>query len=90
MPLPGKGHPKFGGRSKGTPNKLTTTVKDALHQAFQKLGGVERLVAFAEAEPAEFYRIWGRMVPHEVTGEGGGSIVITVTTGVPRSPDSPA
>jgi hypothetical protein len=75
------------GRPKGMQNKTTQSVKAALTEAFEQMGGVKSLVAWGEAEPAEFYRIWGRLVPHEVSGEGGGPITIKIVTGIERSPD---
>jgi hypothetical protein len=75
------------GRVKGVPNKTTASVKAALCEAFEKLGGVPSLVSWAEADPSEFYRIWGRLVPHEVSGEGGGPITIKIVTGIDRAPD---
>lgn len=56
------------GRPKGSPNKTTLAVKDALTQAFDKLGGVPALVRFAKKRPDLFYPLWGRMLPHEVNG----------------------
>ncbi|MNZ76690.1 hypothetical protein D3C78_952070 [compost metagenome] len=57
---------KTGGRQKGTPNKATKEVKDALAEAFEKLGGVAALVRWGREEPSEFYKLWARMLPHEV------------------------
>jgi hypothetical protein len=38
------GHRKVGGRKKGTLNKLTTSVKDAIEQVAERIGGVDRMV----------------------------------------------
>ncbi|MBO3274098.1 hypothetical protein [Pseudomonas schmalbachii] len=57
---------KTGGRLKGTPNKATKEVKDALAEAFEKLGGVSALVRWGKEEPGEFYKLWARMLPHEI------------------------
>ncbi|MCY1417854.1 hypothetical protein D9M71_333980 [compost metagenome] len=57
---------KTGGRQKGTPNKTTKEVKDALGEAFVKLGGVAALVRWGKQEPGEFYKLWARMLPHEI------------------------
>ncbi|MCY1394487.1 hypothetical protein D3C76_497980 [compost metagenome] len=57
---------KTGGRLKGTPNKATKEVKEALTEAFDKLGGVAALVRWGKDEPGEFYKLWARMLPHEI------------------------
>lgn len=54
-----------GGRQKGTPNKTTVAVKEALTTAFQGMGGVAKLQEWAEENPGEFYKLWGRMLPIE-------------------------
>lgn len=56
---------KTGGRAAGTPNKRTEKVSQALHEAFEELGGVVALVKWAKVNPNEFYRIWSRMLPKE-------------------------
>lgn len=62
---------KGGGRPKGVPNKTTIAVKQALIDAFDKMGGVDRLVEFAQEEPGEFYKLWVKILPQEHTGANG-------------------
>jgi hypothetical protein len=83
---------KTGGRVKGTPNKATTSVKEALTLAFEGLGGYEALKAWGANEPTEFYKLWSRMLPQEVkseiSGKDGAPIapVLNVTVGAqPKS-----
>lgn len=59
-----------------TPNTTPTAVKDALIEAFELMGGVERLAEYAEAHPGEFYKMWIRILPQEVSGPNGGAIPI--------------
>lgn len=59
------------GRPKGLQNKNTLSVKAALHQAFDLLGGVRALFEWAGKNPSEFYKLWGRMIPTEITGADG-------------------
>lgn len=73
---------KTGGRKKGTPNKLTVSVKEALSDAFDDLGGIESLVAWGRANPDDFYKLWVKLLPNEVkaeiTGADGGAIITRV------------
>jgi len=69
---------KTGGRVKGTPNKVTTAAKDAIAQAAEALGGTERLVEWAKEDPLNEKVFWGtiypKLLPLQVSGEGGGPI----------------
>jgi hypothetical protein len=58
----GKGTPGPG-RPKGVPNKATTAAKDAIAAAAEGLGGTERLVAWAQEDPANERVFWGTIYP---------------------------
>lgn len=60
-----KGH-KTGGRVKGVPNKLTGDVREAIHQAFVKLGGVKYLQTVGEQDPRTFCKLLGMTLPKDV------------------------
>lgn len=64
------------GRVKGVPNKTTVAVKAALTEAFEELGGVPSLVAWGKANETEFYKLWAKLLPTEVTGPNGGPIPV--------------
>ena len=68
------------GRPKGVPNKITASIRQALVNAFEKLGGVRSLVKWGRENPSEFYRLWGRMAPTEVavTDPDGTGLTIRV------------
>ena len=59
---------KTGGRKKGTPNKLTQTVKDTVLNVFNNLqeDPKAKLEAWAKREPGEFYKIASKLIPAEV------------------------
>lgn len=57
------------GRVKGVPNKSTKAVKEALQEAFENLGGVPALAAWAAENPTEFYKLWTKLIPTEVKAE---------------------
>ena len=42
------------------------------------LGGVSALKSWAEDNPTEFYKLWGRLIPVEVSGEDGGAVSLTI------------
>jgi len=62
------GH-KTGGRQKGTPNKTTASVKSALEEAFDQLGGVDSLVAWGRESPGDFFKLWVRILPRDISVE---------------------
>jgi len=62
------------GRKKGVPNKTTKLAKQAIHDAFEKLGGMEALVTWAQSDPDNmkvFYAtIWPKIIPLQVEADG--------------------
>ena len=68
------------GRPKGVPNKTTQTAKDAIALAAAELGGADRLVAWAKEDPKNEAAFWSsiypKLLPLQVTGEGGGPVII--------------
>lgn len=69
---------KTGGRQPGSVNKTTASVKAALMQAFDERGGVPALLVWAQEQPSEFYKLWGRLAPTEVSADVSGGLVIRV------------
>jgi hypothetical protein len=63
------------GRPKGTPNKITASVKAALSEAFDQLGGVPSLVAWGLENPSAFYPLWAKMLPAEVDVTSNGQTI---------------
>ncbi|WP_235443620.1 DUF5681 domain-containing protein [Xylella fastidiosa] len=63
------GNPK--GRAMGSRNKNTAAIKQAFLDAFDQLGGVPALVAWARDNKTDFYKLAARMIPTEarVSGE---------------------
>ena len=76
------------GRPKGVPNKATIAAKEAFQLAFDKMGGWERLAAWAMEDKdntKEFYKLYARLIPQDVTS--GGDKLPVVTINVPPLPD---
>lgn len=71
----GPGNP---GKPKGALSKTTKTAKEAIAIAAEKLGGADRLVAWAQEDPLNERAFWSsiypKLLPLQVTGEGGGAI----------------
>ena len=78
-----KGLPKTGGRAPGTPNKETRSVRAAVQEAFDNMGGIDGLSDWGRDNPTEFYKVWARLIPIEANIKHEGGISITVATGVP-------
>lgn len=72
---------KTGGRKKGTPNKTTALLKDAILKAAENAGKDKGLVGYLEKQaqdnPAPFLALLGKVLPMQVTGEDGGAIQVT-------------
>lgn len=69
---------KTGGRQKGSPNKLTKQLKDMILEALDESGGVEYLKQTAIDHPTAFLTLVGKVLPLQVTGEGGGPLTVEI------------
>src|SRR5260221_5014854 len=67
--------PKPGNR-KGIPNKHTADIKAMIVQALNNKGGSEYLEHQADENPSAFLALVGKVLPMQVTGEGGGALII--------------
>jgi hypothetical protein len=90
--LIGKGQPGPG-RPKGTPNKTTALLKDAILKAAEAAGnkvGDEGMVSYltqqAEDNPGPFMALLGKVLPMQISGDGeDGAIRFQIVSGVPRA-----
>lgn len=64
------------GRKKGVPNRMTTEVKAMILEALEGAGGVEYLTERANdpRTASAFLTLVGKVLPLQVTGEGGGAV----------------
>lgn len=76
---PKKKHPERSGRQKGVTNKFTRDIKEALLNAFGKVGGEDYLVAVAKADRKAFTSLIGRLLPTQLTGKDGAPLELLVT-----------
>ena len=70
MPRGAKPGERKGGRSKGTPNKLTKALKDLIMGALADAGGQDYLTEQSRKNPVAFMGLVGRVLPLQVK-EGG-------------------
>jgi hypothetical protein len=64
---------KTGGRQKGTPNKVTTDVKEMVLAALRRAGGEQYLARQAEENPSAFMALVGRIIPSQVRASLAGA-----------------
>jgi len=68
------------GRPKGVPNKNTKLVKEAIAEAFERLGGADRLVKWAQEDPDNEKVFYTSLLPKlipvqtELSGPNGAPI----------------
>lgn len=69
---------KSGGRTKGTPNKITRAFRESVQIAFGAIGGDKAFAAWARENPTEYYKIAARLIPQELRHAGGDGQPLTV------------
>ena len=65
-----KGHPRWGGRAKGTQNKADRDVKEMVLQALDMVGGAKYLASCAHKQPGAFLTLVGKILPLQLAGTG--------------------
>jgi hypothetical protein len=60
----GDPRPQNAGRKKGQPNKMGLTIKAAIENAFQKVGGEDYLVMVAREDPRVFCALLAKILPN--------------------------
>ena len=83
------------GRPKGSPNKTTALLKDAILRAADLAGGpedeegnsglVKYLQVQATENPGPFMALLGKVLPMQVTGESGGPVSVSFSWLPPQS-----
>ena len=75
-----KGNKLGKGRPKGSENKVTRVVKDAVQDAFDELGGAQYLLQVARDDPKTFCGLLGRVIPTQVNAELKGDVQVVFET----------
>jgi hypothetical protein len=77
------------GRPKGSPNKTTKAAKDTIALAAAELGGHARLVKWAKEDPLNERAFWStiypKLIPVQLSGEGGGPVALSFQWLPPQS-----
>ncbi len=72
-----------GGRQKGTPNKTTALLKDAILMAATEAGGEDGLTGYLKAQasenPGPFMSLLGKVLPMQLAGDPDPPISISVS-----------
>ena len=66
------------GRPKGSLNKTTVAIKEAVLAALDQAGGVDYLVAQASTNPTAFLTLVGKVLPLQVDATHQGEVVAKV------------
>jgi hypothetical protein len=71
------------GRAKGTPNKTTALLKDAILKAAEGAGGKDGLVGYlqkqASENPGPFMALLGKVLPMQIAGDPDNPVVVSIT-----------
>ena len=75
-----KGHKKIGGKTKGTPNKVTGDIKNMIRDALSEVGGVDYLKVQAKQNPTAFLGLIKSIVPRDVNvgGQTDNELIIKI------------
>lgn len=73
------------GRKKGTPNKVTSSIKNAFKEAFEEMGGAAALMKWGKDNPTDFYKLASKLIPTEVQTSVEGSLTVVVSCPPPNS-----
>lgn len=72
------------GRKKGTPNKTTALLKDAILKAAEQAGGEDGLIGYlkgqAAANPGPFMALLGKVLPMQVDANVNGEVGVVFKT----------
>ena len=64
------------GRKKGSVNKITKTIKEAIEVSFIQVGGAKYLAQMAIEQPVAYMTLLGKIIPQQVemSGKDGAAI----------------
>lgn len=60
---------KTGGRTKGTPNKVTQDVREAILEVAANMGGAKGMLTWAQSDPVNERIFWSQIYPKTLPKE---------------------
>lgn len=57
----------------------TRNVREQFQHAFELIGGIPRLAHWAHSHPTQFYALYSKLIPAQVTGANGGAIKVELS-----------
>ena len=73
------------GRAKGTPNRFTTFLKEAIQQSFERLGGVSYLEEVGRQDPKTYVQLLSKVLPRNTDKREEAQVVSTLSDAEIRS-----
>lgn len=67
------------GRQKGTVNKLTVSIREAIEHAFDELGGMSYLVHVGRTDPRTFCALLSKLLPTKLANADGSPLLAALT-----------
>jgi hypothetical protein len=67
------------GRPKGIPNRQTVALKEAIENAFTKLGGTDYLVHVGRNDPRTFCALLSKLLPTRLSNADGSPLLAALT-----------
>jgi hypothetical protein len=88
----GEPRPKSGGRKKGSLNKSTVAIREAVLSVFadmQATTGRENghFLDWALGNSTDFYKLSSKLLPTQVTGDNGGPVITRIELVAPTAED---
>jgi len=76
------------GRPVGSKNKTTVAIRECLSQVYEGLGGAKAMLEWAKLNPTEFYALWGKQIPRDMSVEHSGGITLEQLVAGATKPDA--
>lgn len=70
------------GRPKGSSNKLTKTIKQAIEASFDKVGGAKYLEKMATEQPVAYMTLLGKVLPTQLEAKVDDKRTVVLNFGV--------
>jgi hypothetical protein len=66
------------GRPPGAINLLSRTAKVNIQQCFVDMGDLPAFVEWAKRNQTQFYQLYARLLPHEISSEDCGGVTVII------------